>query len=62
MNRNPDAGASAETRDVVEPAAVVEDMASAVERVRRLATTVFKGDAALFAEGPHDGPIERTGS
>jgi hypothetical protein len=34
--------------DVVEPSSVVEAMASAVERVRRMAATVFSGDAALF--------------
>jgi hypothetical protein len=39
--------------DLLEPAAVVEDMASAIERVRRMATTVFQGDAALFAEESH---------
>jgi hypothetical protein len=36
---------------VVEPSTVVEAMASAVDRVRRMARTVFEGDAALFAEG-----------
>jgi hypothetical protein len=36
--------------EVVEPSRVVEAMASAVDRVRRMATTVFKGDAALFAD------------
>jgi hypothetical protein len=34
--------------EVVEPSSVVEAMASAVERVRRMAATVFIGDAALF--------------
>ena len=41
-------------RDLVEPANVVAAMASAVERVRRMATTVFRGDAALFAEAKHE--------
>ena len=36
------------SRDLVEPASVVEAMASAVSRVRRMAATVFSGDAALF--------------
>ena len=62
MNCDPDAAAPDETRDVLEPATLVEDMASAVERVRRLAMTVFKGDAALFADGPHESPTERAGS
>ncbi|HYH52028.1 MAG TPA: hypothetical protein VEG38_20980 [Acidimicrobiia bacterium] len=34
-----------------EPGNVVAAMASAVERVRSMATTVFEGDADLFAEG-----------
>lgn len=51
MNGDPDAAAPAQSRDVLEPATVVEDMASAVGRVRRMAMTVFKGDAALFADG-----------
>ena len=38
------------TGEVVEPSSVVEAMASAVERVRRMAATVFRGDAALFDE------------
>jgi hypothetical protein len=62
MNCDPDAAASDETRDVLEPATLVEDMASAVGRVRRLAMNVFKGDAALFADGPHEGPTEQTAS
>lgn len=62
MNCDPDAAASDETRDAFEPATVVEDMASAVERVRRLAMNVFRGDAALFADGPPESPTERTGS
>jgi hypothetical protein len=33
---------------VVEPSSVVEAMASAVDRLRRMAATVFRGDAALF--------------
>jgi hypothetical protein len=43
-------------RDRLEPANVVAAMASAVERVRRMATTVFSGDAALFAESTQDRP------
>ena len=39
----------ASAEDVVEPTAAVAAMASAVERLRRMAATVFKGDAALFA-------------
>jgi len=38
------------TSDVVEPSRVVEAMASAVDRVRRMALTVFSGDAALFED------------
>jgi hypothetical protein len=37
-------------RDLVDPATVVAAMASAVEHVRQLAATVFKGDAALFGD------------
>ena len=33
-----------------EPANVVAAMASAVERVRSMATTLFEGDADLFAD------------
>jgi hypothetical protein len=62
MNCDPDAAASDETRDVLEPATVVEDMASAVGRVRRLAMDVFKGDAALFADGTQESPNDRSGS
>ena len=36
------------TQEFVEPAAVVAAMAVAVARVRRMAVTVFKDDAALF--------------
>jgi hypothetical protein len=36
------------TDELVEPSSVVEAMASAVDRVRRMAATVFRGDAALF--------------
>ena len=43
------------SQDLVEPAAVVAAMASAVERVRRMAATVFKGDAALFAASRRPG-------
>jgi hypothetical protein len=35
---------------VVEPASVVDEMASAVDRLRRMATTVFQGDDALFGD------------
>src|SRR5687768_15121609 len=42
------AGATSNPTEVVEPSSVVEAMASAVERVRRMAATVFRGDAALF--------------
>ena len=38
-----------------EPANVVAAMASAVERVRFMAKTVFKGDADLFADSPENG-------
>lgn len=38
------------TPDVVEPSRVVEAMASAVDRLRRMASTVFSGDAALFED------------
>jgi hypothetical protein len=56
LNRDPDAAAPDESRDEVEPASLVEDMASAVGRVRRMAMTVFKGDAALFADGVQESP------
>jgi tRNA C32,U32 (ribose-2'-O)-methylase TrmJ len=49
-----DASRAVPGRDVVEPATVVEDMASAIGRVRRMAATVFEGDAALFADPPSD--------
>jgi hypothetical protein len=39
--------------DVAEPEDVVASMASAVERVRRMAATVFDGDNALFADSDH---------
>jgi hypothetical protein len=39
---------------VVEPSRVVEAMASAVDRLRRMATTVFSGDAALFEDAAND--------
>ena len=55
MSDAPD-DASLGDRDVLEPATVVEDMASAIERVRRMATTVFQGDAALFADGSDEAP------
>jgi tRNA C32,U32 (ribose-2'-O)-methylase TrmJ len=48
--------ASVSGQDPFEAATVVEDMASAVERVRRMAATVFQGDAALFADGPYEAP------
>ncbi|MCA1842992.1 MAG: hypothetical protein LC792_07330 [Actinobacteria bacterium] len=43
-----------DTPDPAEAENVVASMASAVERVRRMAATVFDGDDALFAdsEGP----------
>jgi hypothetical protein len=44
------------TWDVVEPSSVVEAMASAVDRVRRMAATVFKGDAALFDDSTDEAP------
>jgi len=46
---------SSPTEDLVEPSSVVEAMASAVDRVRRMATEVFRGDAALFAEHSGEG-------
>jgi len=39
---------------VVEPSSVVDEMASAVDRLRRMAMTVFHGDDALFAETADD--------
>jgi hypothetical protein len=39
---------------VVEPSRVVEAMAAAVDRLRRMAATVFRGDAALFEDTPND--------
>ena len=39
----------------LEPRSVVAAMASAVERVRSMAKTVFSGDADLFADGPDKG-------
>jgi hypothetical protein len=33
---------------------VVETMAEAVDRVRRMARRVFDGDAALFGESPEE--------
>ena len=53
MNCDPDPPAPDESRDV-QPAAVVEDMASAVSRVRRMVMTVFEGDAALFTDGAEE--------
>lgn len=41
--------ARASAADDVEPAAVTAAMAAAVARLRRMAATVFKGDAALFS-------------
>jgi hypothetical protein len=41
--------------ELVEPSRVVEAMASAVERVRRMATNVFSGDAALFDDESGEG-------
>jgi hypothetical protein len=41
-------------RDLVDPTRVVAAMASAVHRVRRMATTVFQGDADLFADPTHE--------
>jgi len=46
--RRETAGATAAPTEVVEPSSVVDAMASAVDRVRRMAATVFRGDAALF--------------
>ena len=42
-------GSAAPAQEAIEPAAVVTAMALAVARVRRMAVTVFLGDAALFA-------------
>lgn len=55
MNIPPGSEEPVRDRDLLEPATVVEDMASAVDRVRRMARTVFHGDAALFAE-EHETP------
>jgi len=55
MTSDPDAALSP-SQDPVEPAAVVAAMASAVARVRRMAATVFRGDAALFAGSRGPGP------
>jgi hypothetical protein len=41
--------------DSPEPRNVVAAMASAVERVRSMAKTVFRGDADLFAETAESG-------
>jgi hypothetical protein len=41
--------------DSPEPRHVVAAMASAVERVRSMAKTVFRGDADLFAETAESG-------
>ena len=47
---------SARTHDSSpEPRNVVAAMASAVERVRSMAKTVFDGDADLFADSPENG-------
>lgn len=47
---SPGAGvARANVADEVEPAAMAAAMAAAVARLRRMAATVFKGDAALFS-------------
>ncbi len=51
-----DASGTAPGRDGLEPATVVDDMASAIGRLRRMATTVFEGDAALFADPAPEGP------
>lgn len=49
MRRDNGAGATSNaSSEVVEPSSVVEAMHSAVVRVRRMAATVFRGDAALF--------------
>ena len=56
MNSDPHPPAPDDRRDVLEPATVVEDMASAVSRVRRMAMNVFKGDAALFTDGTRESP------
>ena len=46
------------TQQVIDPAAVVAAMASAVDRIRRMAATVFEGDAALFRCDKKRGPRE----
>ena len=57
MSPDADEDTSADSAsDLVDPASVVVAMASAVEHVRQLATTVFKGDAALFADSAEDDP------
>lgn len=43
------------TSESPEPRHVVAAMASAVERVRCMAKTVFNGDADLFAESAENG-------
>ena len=43
-------------RDLIDPTNVVAAMAAAVEHVRQLAKTVFKGDAALFEGSAEDQP------
>lgn len=43
------------TQDGPEPRIVVAAMASAIERVRSMAKTVFEGDADLFARPSDNG-------
>jgi hypothetical protein len=45
-----------EAPDDAEPENVVASMASAVERVRRMAATVFDGDDALFSDSDRPQP------
>jgi hypothetical protein len=41
---------SAPTRDIVHPAEAAAAMATVVARLRRMAATLFRGDAALFED------------
>lgn len=47
--------ARASAADDIEPAAVTAAMAAAVARLRRMAATLFKDDAALFSGSARSG-------
>jgi hypothetical protein len=42
----------------IEPAALVSSMATAVQRLRRMAVALFAGDAALFAAPAPSGRVQ----